>query len=113
MSVELHITRAKDWSDNDDCPITAAEWLQYVANDPEFSPMPENGKYFMVWSGPSAYEQPWLDWFQGKVSTKWPDVALYRKMLRVAAALGARVQDDDGHVYTHESEWTFNPPQDT
>jgi len=43
MGYDLHITRRKDWSlsGND---IAAAEWLAYVAQDPELSLWPENGR---------------------------------------------------------------------
>jgi hypothetical protein len=111
MGVELHITRAELWAENDHAPITAEEWLAYVASDPELRPWPENGPYFVRWAGPSKYEEPWLDWFQGNVSTKWPDTALYRKMLQVAQALNAQVQDDDGTPYRKEADWEFDPTQ--
>ena len=45
----------------------------------------------------------------GVISAKWPDTALYRKMLRIAADLGAAVQDDDGARYPDEADWTFDP----
>jgi len=109
MGVELHITRADLWADNEGKEITTDEWLAYVASDPELKPDTRNGQYFVLWLGRSAYEEPWLDWFQGNVSTKWPDTALYRKMLQIASALGAQVQDDDGTVYTRDTDWSFNP----
>ena len=109
MGVEFHITRAEFWAQNDGKEITSEEWLAYVASDSEFRLSPENGKHFALWSGNSKYEEPWLDWFQGNVQTKWPDTALYRKMLRVATALQAKIQDDDGNVYRTESDWEFDP----
>ena len=63
----------------------------------------------MRWLGPSAYEEPWLDWSDGNISSKWPDTALYRKMLSIAAALGARVQGDEGDFLTSPSDWEFDP----
>jgi hypothetical protein len=109
MGVELHITRAEFWAQNEGKEITSDEWLAYVASDAELRLSPENGKHFVLWSGRSEYEAPWLDWFQGNVHTKWPDTALYRKMLSVAAALQAKVQDDDGNVYRTEHDWEFDP----
>jgi hypothetical protein len=38
--------------------------------------------------------------------------ALYIKMLSVAAALSAKVQDEDGRLYSEEGDWEFNPPTD-
>jgi len=52
--------------------------------------LPDNGEGFVLWLGKSAHAEPWLDGDQGNVSTKWPDTALWREMLRIAAALGAR-----------------------
>lgn len=109
MGVELHITRAEFWAENEDAEITAEEWLAYVASDPELRLFGANGAFYAVWTGPSKHQEPWLDWFQGNVSTKWPDTALYRKMLRVAAALGAHVQDDDGSTYEGETDWEYDP----
>jgi hypothetical protein len=109
MGVELYITRAEFWAENDACQITTAEWLDYVARDSEFRLDPRNGKYFAQWLGKSEYDEPWLDWFQGNVSTKWPDTALYNKMLQVASALGAKVQDDNGTVYSSVGDWVFSP----
>ena len=112
MGVELHITCADFWADNDAAPITREEWLVYVATDPELALTPEVSRHFkghVVWTGPSKYEEPWLHWFQGNISTKWPDTALYRKMLRVARSLGAHVQDDEGTRYASEHDWSFDP----
>lgn len=109
MGVELRITRAEFWAENEGCEITSDEWLSYVASDPELTLRPRNGKYFALWSGKSSYEEPWLDWFQGNINTKWPDTALYKKMLKVAEALGAQVQDDDGVIYSNATDWSFEP----
>jgi hypothetical protein len=109
MGVELHITRAEFWAENDDSPITAEEWLSYIGTDPELSLDRSCGEYFARWSGPSACGEPWLEWFQGNISTKWPDTALYLKMLQVAQALGASVQDDEGAFYPEAGDWEYHP----
>jgi hypothetical protein len=109
MGIDLHITRAQFWAKNEGVEISADEWLAYVASDPELQLWPENGRYFVRWRGDSKYEEPWLDWFQGNIKAKWPDTALYRKMLKIASALRAQVQDDEGTVYRNETDWTFDP----
>ncbi len=109
MGVELYITRAEFWAENEDSPITSEDWVSYVASDPELALDPSNGKYFARWLGASKYDEPWLDWFDGNISTKWPDTALYQKMLSIATALGATVQDDDGTVYDSPGDWQFDP----
>ena len=111
MGVEFHITRAQFWAENEDAQIAAGEWLAYIAGDPELQPQPENGAYFVRWLGPSKYSAPWLNWFEGNISTKWPDTALYLKMLKIATALSAKVQDDNGTVYPDEAEWEFDPSE--
>ncbi|HEV3145846.1 MAG TPA: hypothetical protein VGZ47_18295 [Gemmataceae bacterium] len=109
MGLEFYITRAEFWADNKGHEITAEEWQTYLASDPELKPDARHGEFGVIWLGRSAYDDPWLNWFRGNVYTKWPDTALYRKMLRIARALGAQVQDDDGNVYTRDTGWNFEP----
>jgi hypothetical protein len=108
MGLEVYITRAEFWADNAEKKITAEEWLAYVASDSELTRDPQ-GKYLVLWSGPSSYDEPWLDWSRGNIKTKWPDTALFRKMLKIAATLGAQVQDDDGKIYLNDTDWQFDP----
>ena len=108
MGVELHITRTPEGADAAR-EISAEEWLAYVSCDPELEPWPENGPYFVRWLGKSSYSEPWLNWSQGEIASKWPDTALYRKMLRIASALGARVCDDDDTTYTSPDQWQYEP----
>ena len=100
MGYDLHITRAENWAENAGTEITADEWLALVKSDPELSLSSDNGPYFAIWSGPSRYPDPWLDWFGGNIYSKNPDSALLQKMVSVAATLGARVQGDEGELYT-------------
>jgi hypothetical protein len=41
----------------------------------------------------------WFDFSHGNIVVKNPDAAILRKMCEVAAALGARVQGDEGETY--------------
>ncbi|HAE78299.1 hypothetical protein JC794_04085 [Morganella morganii] len=109
MGVEFHITRAEFWVENEDAQITADEWLNYINNDNELNRYIINGDYHALWSGPSLYEEPWLDWSAGNIYTKWPDTGLYRKMLQIAKHLNARVMDDEGTIYSDESQWEYDP----
>ncbi len=109
MGIELYITRARFWAENEASPISEDEWLSFIASDPELSLDTSAGPYFARWHGESAYEEPWLAWSRGNISSKWPDTALYRKMLRIAEALGGTVQDDDGTVYRLPTDWEFDP----
>lgn len=109
MGVELYITRAEFWADNESSPITPQEWHAYIASDPELRLQPENGPHHVLWLGKSRYEEPWLDWQQGNIATKWPDTALYQKMLAIAGALNAQIQDGDGNLYRQPTDWRFEP----
>jgi hypothetical protein len=100
VGYDLHITRAANWAENEGAEITADEWLAVVRNDPELSLVPENGLYFAQWTGASKHPEPWLDWFNGNVYTKAPDSATLRKMVQIAQRLEARVQGDEGELYS-------------
>lgn len=104
MGYDLHITRAEFHATNEGQEITADEWMRYVASDPELEASPANGEYFVLWSGPSRYPDPWLDWFAGNIYSKNPDKAIVGKMLQIARRLGARVQGDEGEFYEDTSE---------
>lgn len=113
MGYDLHITRAESWADNEGAEIGADEWLAAVRADPELTLAPDvgMGPHFARWSGPSRHDDPWLDWRAGNVYTKSPDSALLRKMVRLAERLGARVQGDDGELYTGD-EPLDEPPDE-
>lgn len=109
MGVEFHITRAAFWADNEEQQITQEEWLTLVADDDELTLAPQNGETCALWAGPSAYDEPWLEWSCGNIMTKWPDPQLYRKMLAIAQQLHAQVMDDDGTLYLTENDWHYEP----
>lgn len=101
MGWEVHMTRAEDWAESAQRPITSDEWLTVVKADPELRIDEANGPYFAVWSGACSYPGGgWFDWRDGCVSTKSPDRAILGKLLELARRLGAVVQGDDGEVYS-------------
>ena len=51
------------------------------------------------WRGHSSGCAVWFSYFEGNVSVKNPDEETLEKMKRVAAALNANVQGDDGEQY--------------
>ncbi|ELI9345641.1 hypothetical protein MLH93_18975 [Escherichia coli] len=108
MGWELHITRTEHCFDSSDNPITSVEWLQLVHDDEELSIDNKNGEFFAIWSGHSEYDEPWLEWDDGRISTKHPDEALYCKMLQIAKKLNATVIDEDDHKYALPSD-LLNP----
>jgi hypothetical protein len=106
MGYDLHITRAEHWADSKQTPITAAEWLAYVEKDPELVIDPRgNGPNFTLWLEHWVDgDHPWFDWFQGAVYTKYPDRKTLAKMLAIAEYFGAKVQGDDGEVYSRPED---------
>jgi hypothetical protein len=100
LGYDLHITRRANWSDEEGPEITAEEWLAVVHDDPELTLAGYTGEHFALWRGKSKYPEPWLDWEDGNVVTKNPDDPLIDKMVEIAKRLDAKVQGDDGEVYT-------------
>lgn len=110
MGYDLHITRRKRWTDYGN-NITAKEWLALVKSDPELKIDRKQGCYFAIWSGKCTLESPWLDWSDGKISTKNPDDALIDKMVEIARKLNAVVQGDEGEIYksAKDAHRQYNP----
>ena len=93
MGYEYHITRAENWVENAESPITPDEWLAFVDKDPELIISGSNGPYFADW------RHTWFDLVDGNIDTKNPDLVTLDKMLVIANAFNACVQGDDGDVY--------------
>ncbi|EOL9020959.1 hypothetical protein ACP6QU_003224 [Cronobacter dublinensis] len=104
MGWELHIIRSENWFDSASNPISSEEWLQLVDDDNELSIDRKNGEFFAIWSGQSEHDEPWLDWNDGRISTKHPDAALYCKMLQIADKLNAVIVDEDDNKYLLPSD---------
>ena len=104
MGYDLHIVRGANRYENPAHQIPADEWQRYIKSDPELTLAPENGPHFALWSGPSEYPEPWLDWFQGTIYSKNPDSGIITKMLQIAQQLGAQVRGDDGEIYSSPTE---------
>jgi hypothetical protein len=123
MSYHLHITRkATGWNNAEDpTAISRAEWLDYVANDPEMAandysvdpqygqPDAEGSAYdtyvqgLAAWLGHSGAglkgEHVWFGHEQDRVTVENPDEETLSKLLAIAQVLGARVQGDDGEYF--------------
>jgi hypothetical protein len=116
MGYDLHITRRGFWADENGSEISSEEWLALVEADQELERSVENGKYFARFLGDCRYGHGmgWFDWQDGCVSTKNPDEAILAKMLKLAKALDARVQGDDGEIYTNpDLDSGFREPEIT
>ena len=118
MGYELHITGKENWVNEDPSnDITLEQWLDYVKNDPDMRldnfaqasttdgqkiRIEEDG--ICVWT---KYSKDGIDgnhaWFwlsMGNISTKNPDAEIGNKMMDIAGSLRAKVQGDDGELYT-------------
>jgi len=106
MGYDLHITRAEHWAENEQNPITAEEWLALVESDPDLTIDPRGNKpYFALWLGHwLGWDYPWFDWFRGDIHTKYPDRKTLGKMLEIAAHFGAKVQGDEGELYSRPED---------
>src|SRR6266403_4944804 len=108
MGYDLHITRKTNWSDDDGPAITEAEWRAIIEADPELSLDTEtrcimaDGEYvYAAWNG----EPGVLGFYRGEISSKNPEEPLIAKMVRIAQALGAKVQGDDDEIYREDGTW--------
>ena len=75
MGYDLHITRAESWAQNEAAEITADEWLAVVRADPDLTPAPENGPYFVQRSGQSRHpegDEPLDDYLRAAAASKEP-----------------------------------------
>ncbi|WP_407579525.1 hypothetical protein [Citrobacter koseri] len=99
MGWELHIVRSEHWFDSHEHPIRSDEWLDLVNKDDELSTEPKNGEFYAIWTGVNENNVSWLEWCDGRITTKQPDQALYCKMLQIAKRLNARILDEDDRPY--------------
>jgi hypothetical protein len=107
MGYDFHITRRKYYHDEDGPSITEEEWKALVEADPELEFRDSDNPLFATWNGKSEYPDPWFDYWAeyGRIDTKNPDNPIIAKMLEMAKKLNAKVQGDDGEVYTSPTSY--------
>jgi hypothetical protein len=116
MGYDVHITRRHNWFDPKGPEISPAEWLDFVAADPEMrldgyaETRMQDGSVFRtereglsVWTAYSGHDESgnkaWFLYQNGYVTVKNPDDEILRKMWSIAQDLSAKVQGDEGEVY--------------
>ena len=109
MGYNLYITRRRDWHDDVGPSITREEWFTLIDDDPELSLKSDSEGMYANWVGECTYPDPWFayDEHLGTIDTKNPDEPIIQKMLDIAARLDARVQGDDGEIYTTPTEYYY------
>jgi hypothetical protein len=106
VGYNLYIVRGPDFWGNPDHQISADEWHRYIETDHELTLAPDHGPHFALWSGPSTYPEPWLNWFKGfSIYSKNPDDAIINKMLQIAVRLSAHVRGENEEIYTSPTEF--------
>ncbi len=111
------MTRAENWYDSEEHPISLAEWLTYIESDPEMrldgyaEATPKGSKVafriesegLAVWTAYSGHgkdgNMAWFSYGDGEVYVKNPDDEILGKMRKIARALGAKVQGDEGELF--------------
>jgi hypothetical protein len=117
MGYDIHITRKRDWFDEDDSSeIKLTEWMDYVQSDSEMkldnyaeteSGSGEKIRYenqgIAIWTHYSKHglddNFAWFNFSNGNVTVKNADVEIRNKMIGIAGRLNAKVQGDDGETY--------------
>lgn len=118
MGYELHITRREHWADTENPDISLDEWIIYIHSDNELEltngynikigteTQFQNRPGYCEWNAHPTEKKtnarPWFSYWEGNIDTKNPDNPTIRKMMQIAATLNAKVQGDDGEIYTEE-----------
>jgi hypothetical protein len=93
MDNYLYVSRAANWIDrHDSIQIYEYEWQNYVKNDPELEPVPNN-------SNTVNYLGETICWAKGKIFCFDPDEIAFYKMLEIANTIDACVCGGDGRQY--------------
>ena len=115
MGYEIGITRAEEHQDCEENPISLEEWLLLVDNDPTLTLDPQYGPGHADWKGECRHgDGTWFDWRYGEIYTKNPDQAILRKMLEMAARLGAKLRDESSQYFEDDSGYPvgYEGPRD-
>jgi hypothetical protein len=113
VGYDVHITRATEWFESEDTPITFEEWTAFVKSDPSmrldgFAEAAVGGLRYespglAVWTAYSGHgkkgNMAWFDHDEGRITVKNPDEEILGKMRAIAKKLGARVVGDEGEEY--------------
>jgi predicted transglutaminase-like protease len=110
---DLHITRAKDWTESKKTPISLQEWKEFIKTDKEFrlvdAAETKNAKTaevlkmqsegMAIWADPKNKSECYFYYQEGEISVKNPEERIIDKMKIVAQKLKAKVIGDEGEEY--------------
>ena len=73
-----------------------------IGSEKEF----QNRPGYCEWNAHPVHNEPtarpWFAYWKGIIDTKNPDAPTIRKMMQIASLLNAKVQGDEGEIYTEE-----------
>lgn len=110
MSEDVYVTRAAHHFDGAQDPISEGDWRAIIESDPDLWSPDTAVPNFARWGGASSLDRPWIDWSRGNLFTRNPDDFFLRKLIELAAALGARVQGGDGSDYRLDDDRVIRVP---
>jgi len=110
---DVHITRAKDWTESKKTPIALKEWAEFIQTDKEFrlveAAEAKNSKTreiiklkaqgMAVWTDPKDKTECYFYYHEGEITVKNPGDRIIDKMKAVAQKLKAKVIGDEGEEY--------------
>ena len=111
MGYDLHIMRRNDFENREEeSNITLEEWKNLVesSDDLTWQEFPLDPKetdfeycYWLAHPEQDDTNRTWFNFWRGAINTKNPDFACMRKLVDMSGKLDARVEGDDGEVYTY------------
>lgn len=99
---DLHISRKQFWADESGPEITFEEWQAHLKTDPEVTRDAANGPQDFLVTLPGETFALWYRPELGELYTKNPSDKAIAKLQKIARALKASVQGDDGELYSGE-----------
>ena len=100
---DLHITRAKEWTESKKAPIPIEVWVTYVKGDSEFrlaiSPDSKSAPKDAIWTNPKDKQECYFYYFDGEIIVKDPNPSAIAKMKIIASKLDAKVVGDEDEDY--------------
>ncbi|KAB8048646.1 hypothetical protein GCN78_18040 [Janthinobacterium rivuli] len=113
MGYDLHITKAGEWSQSSQTPISEVEWKSAVAADgllkmdtTATAANPQTREIIQVsnplmaaWIDPKTNDKHYFYYHRGEISVKNPSENAIKKMKELAVKLDAQVLGDEGEQY--------------
>lgn len=100
----VHVVRHSDLGVEVEIPL--AEWKKFIASDPDFIPAAvgdtDNGKnlFLLPTDSNDPSVSPWIAWADGRIHSKFCELAVLKKLGQMARRFGAVVMSDDGDIWT-------------